>query len=224
MYLPAHFEETDTTVLQQLIDTHPLATWVCAGVASADLADPPADAADLLVNHIPFMIDRDRGPLGTLVGHVARANPVWRRPGRSVVVFQGPQAYISPNWYASKRDHGKVVPTWNYAAVHAHGQARAIQQRDELLAIVTRLTEIHEGGQTAPWKVSDAPADFIAQMLNAIVGIEIPIDRLVGKWKVSQNRSAADRSGTRQALQASPREDDRAMATLVGNYPAPPAA
>ena len=212
MYLPAHFEETDTAVLQTLIDLHPLATWV-TGPAAVD--------ADPVVDHIPFMLDRNRGPHGTLVGHVARANPVWRQPGRSVLVFQGPHAYISPGWYASKREHGKVVPTWNYAVVHAHGTPRAIEQRDELLAIVTRLTETHEAAQRAPWKVADAPADFVAQMLNAIVGIEIPIDRLVGKWKVSQNRSACDRAGAQQALQASAREDDRAMGELVGGYRPP---
>ncbi len=219
MYVPKHFEETDTAVLQTLISLHPLATWV-TGAAPG----PATTGADdeLVVNHIPFMLDRTRGPHGTLVGHVARANPVWRHPVRSVLVFQGPQAYISPGWYASKREHGKVVPTWNYAVVHAHGLPRAIEQRDELLALVTRLTDLHEDRQRAPWKVSDAPADYIAQMLGAIVGIEIPIDRLVGKWKVSQNRSAADRAGTRQGLQASAHESDQAMGALVGSYREPP--
>lgn len=216
MYLPAHFEETDLAILQTLVDAHPLATWV-SNAAAVDATS--ADAGrELIVNHIPFMLDRSRGPQGTLIGHVARANPLWRHLSRSVLVFQGPQAYISPGWYASKQEHGKVVPTWNYAVVHAHGLPRAIEARDELLRIVSHLTDTHEREQRAPWKVADAPADYIAQMLNAIVGIEIPIDRLVGKWKVSQNRSAADRASTQQGLQASSRGDDRAMASLVGAH------
>lgn len=206
MYLPKHFEETDLGTLHTLIEAHPLATWVIGG---ADADTVPT------VNHIPFMLDRSRGTMGTLIGHVARANPVWRQPGRSVLVFQGPHAYISPGWYASKQEHGKVVPTWNYAVVHAHGQARAIEQPDELLALVSRLTDTHEARQAAPWKVGDAPADYIDQMLKAIVGIELPIEQLVGKWKVSQNRPAADRAGVQAGLTASGDAEAAAMASLV---------
>jgi len=203
MYLPAHFEETRPEVLHALLRSHPLATWV----VQAD--------GGLQVNHIPFMLDADRGPHGTLVGHVARANPVWRTPGPSVAVFQGPQAYISPSWYPSKREHGKVVPTWNYAVVHAHGTPRAIESPHEVLAIVTRLTQTHEAGSAVPWAVSDAPADYIEQMLKAIVGIEITVERLVGKWKASQNRGAPDRLGTVAGLRQRGDEQSLGMAALV---------
>jgi transcriptional regulator len=203
MYLPTHFEETRTPVLHDLLRAHPLATWVVQG------------AHGLVVNHIPFLIDAERGPSGTLVGHVARANPIWKQLGPSVAVFQGPQAYVSPNWYPSKHAHGKVVPTWNYAVVHAHGTPRAIEARDALLQIVTRLTQTHEGPRAAPWSVSDAPADFIEQLLTAIVGIEIPIERLVGKWKVGQNRGEADRLGTAAGLRQQGDAQSFAMAELV---------
>lgn len=203
MYLPAHFEETRTPVLHDLVRAHPLATWVVQG------------ADGLVVNHIPFLIDAERGPHGTLVGHVARANPIWKQLRTSVAVFQGPQAYVSPNWYPSKHAHGKAVPTWNYAVVHAHGTPRAIESHDALLDIVTRLTRVHEAGQAAPWAVSDAPADYIDQMLKAIVGIELPIEHLVGKWKVTQNRSLPDRLGTVAGLRQRGGEQDLAMARLV---------
>ncbi|MCG3188373.1 MAG: Protease synthase and sporulation protein PAI 2 [Burkholderiaceae bacterium] len=203
MYLPAHFEEARPEVLHALVRAHPLATWVVQA------------GGGLLVNHIPFMLDADRGPHGTLVGHVARANPVWRSPGPSIAVFQGPQAYISPSWYPSKREHGKVVPTWNYAVVHAHGTPRAIESPAEVLAIVTRLTQTHEAGSAVPWAVSDAPADYIAQMLKAIVGIEIPLERLVGKWKASQNRGVPDRLGTVAGLRQRGDAQSLAMAALV---------
>ena len=203
MYMPTHFEETRPEVLHRLVAAHPLATWVVQG------------GAGLLVNHIPFLLDGGRGPHGTLVGHVARANPVWQSLGSSVAVFQGAQAYVSPSWYPSKRAHGKVVPTWNYAVVHAHGTPRAIESRDELLAIVTRLTLTHEAGSAVPWAVTDAPPDFIEQMLKASVGIEIPVERWVGKWKVSQNRSAPDRLGTVAGLQQRADAQSLAMAALV---------
>lgn len=203
MYLPAHFEETRPERLRALLRENPLATWV----VQAD--------GGLQVNHIPFMLDADRGPHGTLVGHVARANPVWRSPGPSIAVFQGPQAYISPSWYPSKREHGKVVPTWNYAVVHAHGTPRAIEAPDEVLAIVTRLTQTHEAGSAVPWAVSDAPADYIEQMLKAIVGIEIAVERWVGKWKASQNRGVPDRLGTVAGLRQRGGEQGLGMAALV---------
>jgi len=206
MYLPSHFEEADPAVLQALLQAHPLATWVTQ------------HDGELLVNHVPFMFDRERGPHGTLVGHMARANPLWQRLGRSVLVFQGAQAYISPSWYPSKQQHGKAVPTWNYAVVHAHGQPRAVQDRAALLAIVSRLTDTHEAPLPAPWAVADAPPDYIEQMLGAIVGIEMPIERLVGKWKVSQNRSAADRQGVVEGLQQQGLEDSDAMARLVQTH------
>ena len=211
MYMPAHFEEARPEVLHALLRAHPLATWVVHG------------GDGLVVNHIPFLLDSDRGPHGTLIGHVARANPVWQRLGPSVVVFQGAQAYVSPSWYPSKREHGKVVPTWNYAVVHAHGTPRAIDSRDDKLAIVTRLTQEHEADSAAPWSVSDAPADYIDQMLRAIVGIEIPIERWVGKWKASQNRALPDRLGTVAGLQQRGDEQGLAMAALVPTESAKPA-
>jgi len=212
MYLPAHFEETRTPVMHDLVRAHPLATWVVQG------------ADGLVVNHIPFLVDAERGPHGTLMGHVARANPIWKQLGPSIAVFQGPQAYVSPNFYPSKRAHGKVVPTWNYAVVHAHGTARAIESRDELLAIVTRLTQTHEADSAVPWAVSDAPADFIDQMLKAIVGIEIPIERLEGKWKVSQNRALPDRLGTVAGLRQRGDAHSESMAALVGERSEPASA
>jgi transcriptional regulator len=201
--MPAHFDEKRPDVLHALVRDHPLATWVVQGTDG------------LNVNHVPFLFDATRGAHGTLIGHVARANPVWQRLGPSVAVFHGPQAYISPNWYPSKRAHGKVVPTWNYAVVHAHGTPRAIDSRDELLAIVTRLTQTHEAGSAVPWAVSDAPADFIDQMLKAIVGIEVPIERIEGKWKVSQNRALPDRLGTVAGLRQRGDAQSLGVAALV---------
>ena len=188
MYLPKHFEVTDTAALQALVQARPLATWVT-------VVD-----GEPVVNHVPFRLDTTRGEHGTLVGHVARANPVWQRPGPSVLVFQGADGYVSPSWYPSKREHGKVVPTWNYAVVHAHGTPRIVDDADGLLAIVSSLTDAHEAPRTAPWKVADAPGDYVAQMLRAIVGIEIPVQRWVGKFKLSQNHAAANRQGAVDGL------------------------
>jgi transcriptional regulator len=203
-YLPAHFEVTDPELLHALVQAHPLATWVVQR------------QGELLVNHIPFLLDAHRGTHGTLVGHVARANPVWRTLGESsVAVFAGPQAYISPNWYPGKSAHGKAVPTWNYATVHAHGVAQAFDDRTRLLDVVTRLTQTHEASQTLPWQVADAPPDYLDAMLKAIVGIEIPIQRWVGKWKVSQNRPATDQLGVVSGLLAQGSEGAAAMAQLV---------
>lgn len=198
MYLPKAFAEADPATLRTLLAAHPLGTWIVW------------QDGEPVANHVPFQLDASRGPHGTLIGHVARANPVWRGLGgagdgsgaRSIVVFQGAQGYVTPSWYASKREHGKVVPTWNYAVVHAHGMAVAIEDRGRLLEIVRALTGVHESGRAVPWAVEDAPADFTAQLLEAIVGIEIPLERLVGKWKMSQNRPAADRAGVAEGLLA----------------------
>lgn len=187
-YLPAHFEERDLPTLHALIDAHPLATWATT------------QDGELVVHHVPFRLDRTRGAFGTLVGHVARANPVWRSPQPSLLVFGGPQAYVSPGWYPSKQVHGKVVPTWNYAVVHARGTPVALEDGPSVLRIVSQLTDTHEAAQAHPWQVGDAPPDFIEQLLRAIVGIEIPVEQLVGKWKVSQNRSGDDRAGVAAGL------------------------
>jgi len=190
MYLPAHFEETRPAVLHALLRQHPLGLLVTTGADGAPEANP-----------IPFLLDAERGAFGTLVGHVARANPVWQGPAAApggppaLVVFQGPDGYISPNGYAAKAEHGKVVPTWNYAVVQARGPLQVLDDAAAARALVTRLTAHHEAGQTRPWAVADAPDDYIAAMLRAIVCIEIPLTALVGKYKLSQNRSASDRAG-----------------------------
>lgn len=202
MYLPKHFEETDAAVLHALVRAHPFATWAMQGDDG------------LVVNHLPFMLSTEGGA-ATLIGHVARANPVWRQLGPSVIVFQGPEGYVSPSWYPSKHAHGKAVPTWNYAVVHAHGRPQAVEDRARLLEIVTRLTATHEAAQALPWAVSDAPADYIEQLLGAIVGIEMPIEKLIGKWKVSQNRSAADRQGAGAGLRQRGGAEAAGIATLT---------
>jgi len=196
MYLPTHFEETRTPVLHALLRQYPLGLLITLDTDGAPVANP-----------IPFLLDAQRGPHGTLVGHVARANPVWRTAANpagqgALVVFQGPQGYISPNGYPSKAEHGKVVPTWNYATVQARGTLRALDDAAAAHALVSRLTDTHEARQARPWAVGDAPDDYIATMLKAIVCIEIPLTSLVGKYKLSQNRSAADRAGLEAALQA----------------------
>jgi transcriptional regulator len=211
MYLPAHFQETRITVLHELIRAHPLAMLVTL------------DAGGLAANHIPMEIDATAGELGTLRGHVARANPVWRshRPDvEAMAVFQGANSYISPAHYATKASSGKVVPTWNYATVHAHGTLRVIEDVAWLRRFVERLTDRHESERPreageAPWKVSDAPDAYIDTLLKAIVGIEIPLTRLDGKWKVSQNRPAEDRAGVVAGLRKSDDPMQHAMAALV---------
>ncbi|MFC0132237.1 transcriptional regulator [Massilia eurypsychrophila] len=185
MYSPSHFAETRTDTLHALIEAHPLGTLV---MQTAD---------GLVADHIPFEIGAPSAaaPHGTLRAHVARANPLWRQAGAgALVVFQGPSAYVSPSLYQEKPVSGKVVPTWNYAVVHAHGLLRAIDDPAWLLALLERLTARHEAPRAAPWAVADAPADYLASTLKAIVGIEIPLDRLDGKWKLSQNRPPADRA------------------------------
>ncbi len=215
MYNPSHFEETRSEVLRDLIIAHPLGALVTLGTAGLD------------ANHIPFEFSvgaAGDAPLGTLRGHVARANPVWKDFSRSVdvlVIFQGPSSYITPSWYETKKETGKVVPTYNYCTVHAHGPLIVHDDREWLRGMVTRLTQRFESSRAAPWSVADAPADFIDQQLAAIVGIEIPIGRLAGKWKVSQNRPAIDRPKIVAGLRERAAGNDAAMADLVAR-PAPP--
>jgi transcriptional regulator len=201
MYLPKHFEQHDAAALEGLMREHPLATLVTQqdGGVTAD--------------HLPLEYDAARR---TLRGHVARANPLWRSAaGQPVLaIFRGAEAYITPSWYPSKAQTHKVVPTWNYTVVHAHGVLQAIEDASWLHDLVSRLTGHHEATRTAPWAVSDAPEDYVQQMLRAIVGIEIPVDRLIGKWKTSQNRSAEDREGVARGLAA---DDRAAMAALVSS-------
>lgn len=209
MYTPKQHDENDLSVLQALMKAHPLGAWVTTA------------NGELCANHIPFLLDPTRGKYGTLVGHVARANDVWKLfvdEINSVVIFQGSESYITPSWYPSKHQSGKAVPTWNYVVVHAHGRPRAIEDSAWLLGHINELTDLHEANQALPWKVSDAPADYIERMLGAIIGIEIPIDRLVGKWKVSQNRTLPDKLGVIGGLLQ--RDDGRSkeMAALVGSH------
>ena len=206
MYLPKHFEETRVPVLHDLIRASPLAALVTLGPDGLD------------ANHIPFEIDPEPAPFGTLRGHIARGNPLWRdvSPGASaLVIFHGLDTYIPPSWYPTKRDTGKVVPTWNYVVVHAHGPLRFIDDRVWLHQFVNRLTNRHEACRNEPWKITDAPNDYIDKMLRAIVGIEVPISRLVGKWKTSQNRPAEDRSGVVEDLLREGKESATVMAEIV---------
>jgi transcriptional regulator len=204
VYLPKHFEQHDRAQLIALIRERPLATLITI--------TPDGPSADL----IPLEYVADVGEHGTLRGHVARANPLWKRTGTTALaVFTGPEAYISPGWYASKKEHGKVVPTWNYTMVQARGELRAVDDAPWLHALVNRLTDHHEVTQAAPWHVSDAPDDFVLQMLRAIVGIEITLTALSGKWKVSQNRSAADREGTARGLTAAQADEMAALVRLA---------
>jgi len=194
MYLPEHFEETRTEVLHSLIRSHPLGTLVTLDAGGSLQANP-----------IPFLVESGPHAHGTLRGHVARANPLWRETRGDVdalVVFQGAQSYISPGWYPSKVEHGKVVPTWNYVVVQGRGRLRAIDDASWVRALVARLTDRSESTRSKPWSVDDAPAEYLETMLRMIVGIEIELSALVGKWKVSQNRSAADRQGVAAGLAA----------------------
>lgn len=206
MYLPPCHRLDDRAALFDLIDAHPLGTWVCRS------------AEGLIANHIPFVLDRGAGPNGTLLGHVARANTVWHTwdaAATSVVTFLGPQAYITPGWYPGKAEHGRVVPTWNYAAAHVHGVARVIEDGERLLDLLDRLTRAQEAGRPAPWRVADAPAGFIQRLMRGIVGIEIPIDQIEGRLKASQDEAPADRQGSVDGLRARGNGADHAMADLV---------
>ncbi len=190
MYLPAAFDETDAAALHALMREHPLAALVHAG--------PEGLTAD----HLPLEFDAHAGPQGTLYGHVARANPLWREAAGAPVlaVFRGAQAYVSPTWYPGKALTHKVVPTWNYAVVHAHGTLRVVDDAPWLRDLVSRLTQRHESARATPWSVDDAPEDFVQQMLRAVVGIEIEVSRLVGKFKLGQNRPEADRRAVAAGL------------------------
>jgi transcriptional regulator len=206
VYIPKYHEQADVNALYDLMDAYPLGTWVCPGTEG------------LIANHIPFLLDRSRGKFGTLLGHVSRANPVWQQflaDEQSIVMFQGPQAYITPGWYPSKSEHGKVVPTWNYAVAHARGTPRVVHDEAWLLDLLSRLTTAQEASRPLAWKVSDAPRDFIDKLLRAVVGIEIPIDSLSGKLKASQDEALQDRLGTVAGLNADGGLNNSALALLV---------
>jgi transcriptional regulator len=209
MYLPKIHEETRLDVLHNLIRTHSLGTWVTAG------------EMELTVNHIPFLVDSSRGELGTIIGHVARANTIWRT-SRSVqpdiIVFRGPQTYVTPSWYPSKHQHGKAVPTWNYAVVTVHGKPEFIEDRKWLYDHLEQLTETHESSQAVPWRIADAPQEFTEKLVSAIVGVRIPIQRIAGKWKTNQNRPQPDKMGVIAGLLSIGDENSVAMASLVREH------
>jgi transcriptional regulator len=202
LYVPPLFKEDRIDVLHAAIRQSGLGTLV---TLTAD---------GLIASHVPMLLDPEPSPYGTLLGHVARPNPQARGAVAGVqalAIFQGPDAYVTPSWYATKRETGKVVPTWNYVAIHAYGQVEFFDAADRLRAIVTRLTEREETGRAEPWAVSDAPAGYVEGMLQGIVGFALPIARLEGKWKMSQNRPAADRAGVVAGLEADGRNDVAAL-------------
>ncbi|MFN6994694.1 MAG: FMN-binding negative transcriptional regulator [Aquincola tertiaricarbonis] len=194
MYLPSQFAVPDAALLHRLIQQHAL------GMLTYRNGD------GLEAEHLPFLLDTGQGPQGTLLAHVARANPVWRQvpEGAEVlVVFRGAQGYISPSWYPGKQQTHRYVPTWNYEAVHAHGTLHVRDDEKFVRAVVARLTRQHEATQPAPWKMGDAPADYLATLMQHIVGIEVRLTRLQGKFKLNQHHQPADREGAIQGLQAS---------------------
>jgi len=203
MYVPPHFREERLEVMHALIRAHPLGTLVTS-------------ASDgLNANLVPFTLEGE-GEFGLLRAHLAKANDqiaALRESAEVLAVFQGPQSYITPSWYAAKAEHGKVVPTWNYAVVQAWGRPRVIDDPHWLRTQIEALTTAHEGARAAPWHVGDAPENFVAAQIKGIVGIEIPVRRILGKWKVSQNRQEADRQGVSQGLRAEGLS--QAMAELV---------
>ena len=206
MYVPRAFAENDIKALHQQMQGTPLAVL-------ATYTD-----TGLIASHVPLLLNPDEGANGTLYGHLARANPhskALAEGTETLVIFAGEQAYISPSFYPSKAEHGKAVPTWNYLAVHAYGTTEVFEDAERLLALVSCLSSKHEAGRPEPWAVSDAPVDYIDSMLKAIVGFRLPITRLEGKRKLSQNRHAADQAGVRQGLLANRNPQDHALAHLM---------
>ena len=206
MYVPRAFAVDDVPILHQQMLATPLPVLVTHA------------SQGLIASHVPLLLNPDEGPYGTLYGHLARANPHCKALAEGVenlVIFAGEQAYISPSFYPSKAEHGKAVPTWNYLAVHAYGTAEVFDDAERLLALVSRLSNKHEADRSNPWSVSDAPADYIDSMLKAIVGFRLPITRLDGKRKLSQNRDATDQAGVRKGLLANSNPQDHALAHLM---------
>ena len=206
MYVPEHFEETEIEVLHDLIVTHPLATLVTMS------------SNGINANHIPLHLVKEKGQYGTLQGHVARANSVWSdlvNDVEALIIFQGPSSYITPSWYPTKQEHGKVVPTWNYVTVHAYGTLRVIDDPVWVKSQLELLTTQQEASFNKPWAVSDAPVEFADRMIGAIVGVEILITKLTGKWKVSQNQPALNQAGVVQGLESLGRSEATELAAIV---------
>ncbi|RAI44664.1 FMN-binding negative transcriptional regulator [Rhodoplanes roseus] len=206
MYVPPAFRVEDLGALHETM----------RAVRLANLVTATPDG--LIATPLPLFLSPEEGPFGTLYGHLARANPQWTlaAAGEALALFTGPDAYVTPSWYPSKQEHGKVVPTWNYVAVHAYGPAEFFDDADRLRDVVGRLTDLHERSRSEPWAVADAPDSFVAAQLRGIIGLRLPITRLEGKRKTSQNRTPADQAGVAAGLSASDRAADRALAALMG--------
>jgi len=206
MYIPRHNEENRVPVMHALMASQPFATLVTLG------------GSGLFASHLPIVLDPDGSEFGTLNAHISRANTQWRDLVPSVdalAIFAGHHHYISPTWYPETREHGKEVPTWNYVVVHAYGPLKVIEDTHWLRKHVESLTKIHEAASPVPWNVGDAPADFIQSLLHGIVGLELPIRRMEGKWKVSQNRTESERQGVLEGLTRLDTPESRAMKALV---------
>ena len=206
MYQPPHFREDRIEVQHDLIRARPLGLLITSGPSG------------LLANPLPFLIYPEVSGRGTLRAHLSRTNPHWRELAaveQCLVVFQGPEEYITPSWYPTKREHGKAVPTWNYVTVHTWGRPSVIEDAAWLRRQIDDLTLLKEGGRPEPWMVDDAPEPYLASQMKGIVGLEIPIDRIEGKWKVSQNRPEVDRAGVVAGLRSEGGEATEVMAQLV---------
>lgn len=206
MYVPPAFNEDRLPVLHDAIRQARLATLVTLG------------GDGLEASHLPVLLDADRGPYGTLLGHFSRANPQWSRIApdvQALAIVTGPDAYVTPSWYETKRQTGKAVPTWNYVAIHAYGNLELFEDPEQLRSVVTRLTDRHEAGRPDAWAVGDAPEDFLQGMFKGIVGFRLPIARIEGKWKMSQNRSAEDRAGVVDGLRSEGGPEELAVAALM---------
>lgn len=206
MYIPKQFEEPRVEVMHELVRAYPLATLVTH------------TSSGLNANHIPLHLSESPPPYGTLQGHIARANPLFPDIAggiETLAIFHGPNSYITPSWYATKKETGKVVPTWNYAVVHAYGVLRVVDNAPWLRAQLDALTDRNEASFPEPWKVSDAPPDHIVRIMAAIVGVEMVITKLLGKWKVSQNQPTQNQVGVIAGLKASGLPESEAMAALV---------
>lgn len=206
MYIPKANEENRLEVLHDLIEAHPLASLVTMGQSG------------LFASHLPMVLERKSSTHGFLKAHLSRANKQWRdfQPEvQALAIFSGPEHYITPSWYPEKEETGKVVPTWNYVVVHVYGTLKVIEDPAWLLKHLNALTTVNESAFPEPWQVSDAPADYVASLLKGIVGLELPIERIEGKWKASQNRSERDRSGIIEGLEELGTPESLAMKTLV---------
>lgn len=207
MYIPSKFREDGAAALHQLMEAGGLCNFITA------------TPEGLIGTPLPMFLDPNEGEFGTLYGHLARANPQWQlQPaGESLAIFMGPDAYVTPSWYEAKQADGKVVPTWNYFAVHVYGQADFFDDNERLMGVITRLTDLHEGPLASPWAVSDAPADFIQSLLRGIVGLRMPISRIDAQKKMSQNRCPKDRENVAKGLCESDQETARAAGKMMGD-------